>query len=132
MLKAFALAAAAVLLTGAAVAAQDWVARAPAGKRVLVDNAHFRVVDVVVRPGAVEPAHTHPEYVELVLEPARMMVTYQGKAPEPWVPEKGKAYYGEPDPPHSLTNIDSKPLHLLLIELKDKPFVAAAPATASH
>jgi hypothetical protein len=49
-------------------------------------------------------------------------VTYTGKAPEAWNPERGKAYYGKGEPPHSLTNVDTKPVRMLLLELKDRPF----------
>jgi quercetin dioxygenase-like cupin family protein len=111
--------------------AQDWTSSAPAGKRVLVDNPHFRLVDVVVAPGAEEPMHTHPEYVELVLGAAKLRVTYEGKAPESWNPETGKAYYGTGEPRHSLKNVDSKPLHLLLLELKDRPFVPSTAASST-
>lgn len=40
----------ALLLLGAASigVAQDWLVSAPAGKRILVDNPHFRLVDVAI------------------------------------------------------------------------------------
>lgn len=49
---------------GALTSAQDWVRARPAGKTVLVDNAHIRLVEVVIPPGGSEPMHTHPEYIE--------------------------------------------------------------------
>lgn len=107
---------------GALTSAQDWVRARPDGKTVLVDNAHIRLVEVVIPPGGSEPMHTHPEYIELVVEPARLSVTYEGKPAEIWETEKGKAYYGQPDPPHSLKNVDTKPFRCFLIELKDKPY----------
>ena len=105
-----------------AATAIDWVQKAPAGKKVLVDNAHVRMVEVVIPPGAKEPSHTHPEYIEYVLSPAKMKVTYDGKVPEIWDTESGTAYYGLPDPPHALENIDTVPFRILLVELKDKPY----------
>jgi quercetin dioxygenase-like cupin family protein len=114
----------AALGTGSAQA-QDWVKAAPANKTVLVDNEHLRLVDVVVPPGGLEPMHTHPEYIEMVLQPAKMRVTYAGKQPEIWNTE-AKSYWGLPEPPHSLENVDNHPWHILLLELKDRPYVEAA------
>ncbi len=111
--------------TGLALA-QDWVAAAPAGKKVLVDNPHFRLVDITIPPGHEEPMHIHPEYVEFVIDAARLTVTYEGKAPEAWNTERGKAYYGKGEPPHSLKNVDTRPMRMLLLELKDRPFEATS------
>ena len=105
--------------------AGDWVKAAPANKKVLVDNDHLRMVEVVIPPGGKEPMHTHPQYIEFVLDAARMKVTYAGKAPEIWETESGKAYYGEPDPPHALENVDTKPFRILLIEMKDRPYLGS-------
>jgi quercetin dioxygenase-like cupin family protein len=113
----------AATLTPGTILAVDWVKAAPRGKTVLVDNEHVRMVEVVIPPGGKEPSHTHPEYIEYVISPAKMKVTYDGKAPEIWDAEVGKAYYGQPDPPHALENVDTKFFRILLVELKDKPYV---------
>ncbi len=114
----------ALMLMPAAAQAQDWLAAAPGHKTVLVDNAHMRMVAVTIPPGGKEPMHTHPQYIEYVLDAAKMRVQYAGKEPEIWEPEAGKSYAGEPDPPHSLENIDTKPFRILLIEMKDRPYPA--------
>lgn len=77
-----------------AISAQDWVKASPANKKVLVDNAHFRLVDITLLPGKTEPVHTHPEYIEYFFENAKLVVVYTGKKPEDWNVEKGKAYAG--------------------------------------
>jgi quercetin dioxygenase-like cupin family protein len=110
----------------------DWVKAAPQNKSVLVDNEHIRMVDVVVPPGGKEPMHTHPEYIEYVVSPAKLLVTYEGKKPEVWETEAGKAYWGLPEPPHSLENVDSRPWHCLLIELKDKPYEGTHSASVAQ
>ena len=101
---------------------QDWVKESPTGKKVLVDNDHIRMVEVTILPGGKEPIHSHPEYIEYIIEPAKLLVTYTGKKPEEWNTVKDKAYYGKPEPPHSLENIDSKTFKCILIEMKDNPY----------
>ena len=81
------------------------------------------MVEITVLPGEKDAIHTHPEYIEYILESANLMVTYPGKKTEPWTPKLGKAYYGKPEPPHSLENIDSKPFKCLIIEMKDRPYM---------
>ena len=105
-----------------AVCAQDWVKEAPENKKVLVDNAHFRLVEITLLPGKTEPVHTHPEYIEYFFENAKLVVVYPGKAPVDWNVEKGKAYSGSPEPPHDLTNTEKYPVRLLLTEFKDRPY----------
>ena len=104
------------------VRAQDWVKAAPSNKKVLVDNAHFRLVDITLLPGKTEPVHTHPEYIEYFFENAKLVVEYPGKPPVDWKVEKGKAYAGPPEPPHNLKNTEKFPVHLLLTEFKDRPY----------
>jgi quercetin dioxygenase-like cupin family protein len=102
--------------------AQDWVAASPEGKKILVDNDHFRLVEIMLQPGKKEPLHTHPEYIEYFMESGKMIVTYPGKAPVIWNVEKGKAYSGKPEPPHTIENAGATPIKLLLTEMKDRPY----------
>ena len=101
---------------------QDWVKEAPSGKKILVDNDHMRMVEVTILPGGKEPIHTHPEYIEYIIEPAKLLVTYPGQKPVEWATIKGKAYSGKPEPPHSIENIDNKTFKCILIEMKDNPY----------
>jgi len=102
--------------------AQDWVKAAPEDKKILVDNDHFRMVEVTLQPGKKEALHSHPEYIEYFMESGKMIVTYPGKEPVTWNVEKGKAYSGKPEPPHTIENAETKPIKLLLIEMKDRPY----------
>jgi quercetin dioxygenase-like cupin family protein len=102
--------------------AQDWVKADPEGKKILVDNDHFRLVEITLLPGKKEPLHTHPEYIEYFMESGKMIVVYPGKEPIIWNVEKGKAYSGKPEPPHTIENAEAKPIKLLLTEMKDKPY----------
>lgn len=102
--------------------AQDWVQAAPEDKKVLVDNDHFRMVEIILQPGKKEALHSHPEYIEYFMESGKMIVTYPGKNPVIWNVEKGKAYSGKPEPPHTIENGEKQPIKLLLVEMKDKPY----------
>jgi quercetin dioxygenase-like cupin family protein len=102
--------------------AQDWVTASSEDKKILVDNDHFRLVEITLQPGKKEPLHTHPEYIEYFMESGKMIVTYPGKAPVIWNVEKGKAYSGKPEPPHTIENAEATPIKLLLTEMKDRPY----------
>ena len=88
---------------------QDWVKAAPQNKKVLVDNDHFRLVEVTLLPGKTEAIHTHPEYIEYFFKSGKMVVVYPGKDPIDWKVEAGKAYSGAPEPPHSIMNAEKYP-----------------------
>ena len=101
---------------------QDWVQAAPEDKKILVDNDHFRMVEITLQPGRKEALHSHPEYIEYFLESGKMIVTYPEKKPVTWNVEKGKAYSGKPEPPHTIENNEKQPIKLLLVEMKDRPY----------
>jgi mannose-6-phosphate isomerase-like protein (cupin superfamily) len=104
------------------IQAQDWVKLAPDNKKVLIENEHFRLVEITLLPGKTEPVHSHPEYIEYFLDSAKMIVVYPGKKPIEWKVEKNKAYSGPPEPPHSIMNAEKYPVRLLLTEFKDRPY----------
>ena len=37
------------------------------------------MVEITILPGEKDAIHTHPEYIEYILESANLMVTYPGK-----------------------------------------------------
>ena len=106
-------------------ASLDAPTAAPKNHRVLFENERVRVLDVVVDVGDREPLHAH-------CWPSVLYVTFRGKLRE-WSAD-GKVIrevketppatafpltqWLEPSPPHSIENLDSQPIHLLRIELK--------------
>ena len=106
-------------------ASLDAPTAAPKNHRVLFENERVRVLDVVVGVGDRESLHAH-------CWPSFLYVTFRGKLRE-WgadgkllreVKETPPAtafpitQWLEASPPHSIENLDSQPIHLLRVELK--------------
>jgi len=98
---------------------------APANHKVLFENERVRVLDVIVGVGARETLHAH-------CWPSVLYVIFRGKLRE-WgadgrvireVKETPPAttfpltQWLEASPPHAIENLDSQPIHLVRIELK--------------
>ena len=138
-MKRVLLAAVAVLLmAGAVEAGTDWpwgdeldaVTAAPESHRVLLENDSVRVLEVVIRPGEREPAHTHRwPSVMMVTEPARLR--YWGadgelrfespprRQGQEEAPSEQDADWMGPEGLHSVENIDDRPFRALRVELKE-------------
>jgi quercetin dioxygenase-like cupin family protein len=82
------------------------------------ENERVRVMEATLPPGAKEQMHSHPAYVIYVLEGGR----YRNHAPDGKTTDgefkTGDVLYREPLT-HYAENIGDKPMHLLLVELKD-------------
>jgi hypothetical protein len=107
-------------------ASLDAPAAAPENHKVLFENERVRVLDVTVGVGGREKLHAH-------CWPSILYVTFRGKLRE-WgadgkvireVKETPPAtafpltQWLEASPPHSIENLDSQPIHLVRIELKE-------------
>jgi hypothetical protein len=96
---------------------------APASHLVLLENETVRVLEVVVEPGVREPTHTHRGHsVMIVDEPARIRY-YTGDTLTFETPADGggagyRVSWMEPEPPHSVENIDEHRYHAYRIEFK--------------
>ena len=103
----------------------DAPAAAPENHRILFENERVRVLDVVVPVGSREPVHAHcwPSVLYVMFrgklrerDAAGTVIREATETPPPsafpftqWLPVS---------PPHSIENLDSQPIHLLRIELK--------------
>ncbi len=125
------------MTAGVSAGAADWpwgdeldaLAAAPESHRVLLENESVRVLEVVIRPGEREPAHTHRwPSVMMVTEPARLR--YYGADGElrfespprqeeaPSAPSELGADWLGSEGLHSVENIDDRPFRALRVELK--------------
>jgi quercetin dioxygenase-like cupin family protein len=101
----------------------DACVAAPASHLVLLENEAVRVLEVVIEPGVREPTHTHrAQSVMIVDEPARIRY-YTGDTLTFETPAGGRAAgqqvsWMEPEPPHSVENIDGHRYHAYRIEFK--------------
>ncbi len=106
-------------------AALDAPVAAPKNHRILFENERVRVLEVVVEVGGREPLHAH-------CWPSLLYVTFRGKLREwdadgnvvrevketPPTSAFPQTQWLDVSPPHSIENLDSQPIHLLRIELK--------------
>jgi hypothetical protein len=95
---------------------------APQSHRLLFENEHVRVLEVIIDPGTREPVHTHrAPSVMIVDRPARIRY-YTGSSLTFETPldarDARRTSWLEPEPPHSVENIDVHPYHAYRIELR--------------
>jgi hypothetical protein len=103
----------------------DAVAAAPKNHRVLLENERVRVLDVTVAPGERQPVHAHcwPSVMHIMYEGVSRNYDAEGRLIDelkvaPPTSEFPKTIWLQPTPPHSVHNLDSKPIRLLRVELK--------------
>jgi len=93
--------------------------------KVQFENDRVRVLEANLPPGVKEEVHSHPAYVIYVLEGGR----YRNYASDGKVTEgelkAGEVLFREPLT-HAAQNIGDKPLHMILVELKDEKSKEAA------
>lgn len=81
-------------------------------------NERVRVLEALLPAGAKEQMHSHPAYVIYVLEGGRFRNHMPGGTTTEGELKTGDVLFREPLT-HWSENIDDKPTHLLLVELKD-------------
>lgn len=101
----------------------DGVVAAPASHRVLLEAPGARVLDVRIEPGTREPEHTHRfPSVMIVDQPARIRYYERGvlayESPEADDRRAPRVSRLEPEGPHAVENVDSRPYHAFRIELR--------------
>ncbi len=104
----------------------DAVIAAPGHHKVLLENDRVRVLETVILPGDETAVHTHvwPGYLyiiswsDCVRYDAQRNVVMDSKA-QGIAPEVGSAIWANPLPPHSLRNVGTGKIHVILTELKD-------------
>jgi beta-alanine degradation protein BauB len=97
--------------------ADDLAKVMPDDVKVIVDNDQVRVLEILHKPGAKEPMHSHPAYVAVFLSPTRLKVT----TPDGKTVEKdrkaGETLWSEAVT-HTVENIGTADQHVIVIELK--------------
>lgn len=102
----------------------DALRAAPDQHRLLLENAHVRVLDTRIAPGERTPVHTHAwpaaHYVlawsDFVRRDADGAVLLDTRTNGPATPPT--ALWGAPLAPHSLENVGAGPLHIISVEVK--------------
>lgn len=106
-------------------ASLDAVAAAPRNHRVLMETDRVRVLDVTVAPGEREAVHAHcwPSVLYVMQQGRGRDYDAEGNLVEealeaPPASEFPMTYWLDNSPPHAVENLDSLPLHLVRVELK--------------
>jgi quercetin dioxygenase-like cupin family protein len=120
----------AAVLGATSASAQDWLAVGAKGKKVLLENAQVRVIEVTLSPGQKEPVHTHPSNFAYLLDSGKVRVSYVGGETAEMDARKGQVIWSEPEPPHTLENLSKKPVRAVVVELKEHPYVP--PPAGTH
>lgn len=116
----------------------DAVTAAPSSHRVLFEDEHVRVLDIVLPPLAVEDVHVHALPSVITgdtggAEGARFLYTTYEYDDGEWVvlesneivPTPGRrTVYAEPEGPHSISNIGAVPVRFQRIEIKPEACAA--------
>ncbi len=104
----------------------DAIVAAPANHKVMLENDHVRVLDVTVAPGERENLHAHSRrsFMYLMYEgvyrdygPNGELLSENKVAPPPNQFPMG--LWLDPQGPHAVENLDSRPVRLIRVELKD-------------
>jgi quercetin dioxygenase-like cupin family protein len=141
---AFAAASALLLLTPAAPAAPpvaepppattgpvDGLVSSPANFKLLLENAHVRVLQYTLPSGALDHSHTHPPRIGYVLSGAKIRVTEADGSHQDYDEKTGETYWADFTALHDTLNLDTKPYVALLIEVKGAGATSAAGDTAA-
>jgi hypothetical protein len=109
----------ALCLAGLPAASQDAARVQPRSYRVVLDNDKVRVLEFDSRPGmgvCGVGIHSHPAHLTVLLTPARVKVTENGKT----VVMTGKAgdSFWSPAVTHETENVSGAEMRSLIIEIK--------------
>jgi quercetin dioxygenase-like cupin family protein len=97
--------------------AQDLAKVAPNDVKVLIDNDRVRVMEVLHKPGAKEPMHTHPAYVAVYLNGTRVRVTTPDGKSVVQDRKAGQVSWSN-GVTHAVENVGTTDQHVIVIELK--------------
>ena len=105
----------------------DVLVVAPAHYRLLVDNAHVRVVENTLGPGEKDGMHAHPAGWFYVTQPGTMKVVYADGRTTTWNARTGEAGWMEAEGLHTSENIGSTPMGFILVEVKSAERLSPRP-----
>ena len=100
--------------------AQDPVKVDPAHHKVELENAQVRVLRVTLDAGAKTPVHEHPAGVVTFLTDAKLRVSPVGGKPNE-TPRRAKDVLALEATQHTVENLGSARVELILVELKAAP-----------
>ncbi|MEO5905925.1 MAG: cupin domain-containing protein [Saprospiraceae bacterium] len=106
--------------------AQDFCKTDPSFVKILNDTSYATALEVTFLPGKTTNMHTHPAFYAYVLEGGKLQVNYADGDTEIIELKAGDSLFGMPEKPHNTVNLGTKPVKMLMIEMKDHPYMASA------
>ena len=101
----------------------------PSAQKVLVDNDYITAVEVTFEPGKMTPMHTHPAHFIYALTSGSLLVTMENGETQTFELKAGDSAYFDPEGPHRTVNNGKQTAKILLVEFKDKPYMAGMKTT---
>ena len=92
--------------------------------KILVDNNIMTAKEVTFAPGKPTDVHTHPAHFVYALTDGTLVVTMKSGEVTTWDLKTGDSAYIEPEGPHSTVNSGKSVMKILLIELKEYPYMS--------
>jgi len=106
--------------------AQSFVNTDPAFNKVLVDNDKITAIEVTFEPGKKTSVHTHPAHFFYAMTPGKLSITMANGETQAFEMKAGDSGYFPPEGPHSTVNTGKQTVKILLVELKDQPYMPEA------
>ena len=107
----------AVAFGASTLMAQDVAKLSPNDVKVLVDNDRVRVLEILHKPGAKEPMHSHPAAVSVSLSAFKLKATKTDGTSSEREAKVGEVRWTEPAV-HAVENVGKTDQHMIMIELK--------------
>lgn len=111
------------LMMPAYITAQDFINTDPSFNKVLVDTTYLTAVMTTFDPGKKTSTHTHAAFFAYVLEGGTLDVHYEDGKVEILELKAGDNLYSGPESPHWTINNGKKPIKILMVELKEHPYM---------
>lgn len=109
-----------VFCTVTTAPAQDPVKLAPDKCKVLLENAHVRVIEIRLKPGEKLGMHSHPATVTHLLSDGKVSTSYPDGRTVANEMKKGQTLWTEPVI-HANENTGNGEAHILVVEMKEAP-----------
>lgn len=116
----------------AVLSAQDFVNTDPAFNKVLVDTTLLVAVETTFEPGKQTSMHTHSAFFAYVLKGGKLKVEYADGQTESLEFKAGDYVFNGPDRPHRSINVGNEPIRMILVELKEHPYIESGKVKAKQ
>ena len=112
-----------VIFCSANLLSQDWAKVNPEMNNIVLDTSLVRATVATIEPGMKSALHTHPAHVFYALTDGKIKVHYKNSEAVTLEFKAGDCGFGSPEMPHQTENLGTVTVKILLVELKDHPYI---------